>query len=227
MFGLVDEARKININKVGIITIERLFESALDMDSSTAQAIAASIIDFRDADSTLSIPQGSAEDSYYKNLSEPYGCKNKDYEILNELLLVKGMNKDIFNKVRDFITVYGISKAVNINTASKYVLYAVGINKDIVDKIIAYRDGDDGEPGTVDDNIFTSSASVVSQLSQYYSLSLGNVANLSNVVAGGFIRVSSDYFSIASYAKLDYSSVKESIRCVVDKKGNILFWQEQ
>ena len=227
IFGIVDEARKVNINKAGITTLQRLFEVVLDMNNYDAKALAASIVDFRDADSTLSIPQGSAEDSYYKHLSEPYDCKDANFESLDEVLLVRGMNKNIFDKIKGFITVYGDSKMVNINTASGEVLYAVGIGKGLVDKIISYREGEDKEIATLDDNIFNSPGSVVAQLSRYYSLSADEVANLSNVVAAGFIGVSSSYFSISSYAKLDYSAVTENINCIVDRGGNILFWRER
>jgi len=226
IFGVVDEARKININKVGITVLQKLFEAVSGMDDYNAKALAASIVDFRDADSTLSIPQGSAEDSYYKHLNEPYDCKDADFEALDEVLLVRGMDMEIFNKVKDFITVYGDSKAVNINTASNEVLYAIGIRKNLVDKIISYREGKDQEDATLDDNIFNSVGSVVSQLSQYYSLSPDEVANLSNVVAAGFIGVSSSYFSVSSYANLDYSATTENISCVINREGNILFWRE-
>jgi len=226
VFGIVDEARKVNINKVGIIILQRLFE-ALDFSEYDAKALAASIVDFRDSDSTLSIPQGSAEDSYYKHLSEPYDCKDASFEVLDEILLVRGMNNDIFDRIKDFITIYGESKAVNINTASREVLYAIGLGKSTIDKIIAYREGQDKEMFTLDDNIFISSGSVISQLSQKYALSPDEVTNLSNIIAQGFIRTSSSYFSVISYAELDYSSVTENISCVIDRKGNIVFWREQ
>ena len=227
IFGIVDEARKININKAGITTLQRLFKEVLDMNGYDAKALAASIVDFRDADSTLSIPQGSAEDSYYRHLSEPYDCKDANFEVLDELLLVRGMNKSIFNKIKGFITIYGDSKMVNINTAPKEVLYAIGIEENLVDKIVSYREGEDKEIATLDDNIFNSSGSVVAQLSQYYSLSTDEVANLSNVVAAGFIGVSSSYFSISSHAKLDYSAITGNINCIVDRKGDVLFWRER
>ncbi len=226
MFGVVDEARKININKVDMKIIERLFEIVLNVSESEAKEFAASIIDFRDKDSNLLIPQGSAEDSYYRNLSEPYDCKDDDYESLDELLLVKGITFDIFNKIKDFITIYG-DKAVNINTASEEVLSAIGITDTVIDKIVTYRKGEDSELGTEDDNIFVSSTSVVPSLSQHYSLSISEVQNLSNIVAKGFIGVSSDYFSINSEASLSYSKAKEIIECIVSREGNILFWREQ
>ncbi len=225
-YGVVDEARKININKADIKTMERLFEAVFGMSKTEAKELSAAIIDFRDKDSYLSIPQGSAEDSYYRNLPEPYDCKDADYETVYELLLVKGINRDIFLRLKDFVTIYG-DKSVNINTAPKEVLFAIGIEKTLIDKIISYRKGEDGKIGTEDDRIFTSVQSVLPVLSQSFSLSPSEVENLSNIIAAGFIRVSSDYFRINSEAKLSYSKVVSRTECVVDREGRILFWRER
>ena len=67
-YGLVDEEGKININKVDQIVLRRLLKIALDFHVMDAQSLAASIVDWRDGDSQLSVPQGSAEDMQYRNL---------------------------------------------------------------------------------------------------------------------------------------------------------------
>ena len=54
---------------------------------------------------------------------------------LDEILLVKGMNKEIYDKLINFVTIYG-DGAVNINTASKEVLEALGLADSLVDKIL-------------------------------------------------------------------------------------------
>ena len=43
-------------------------------------------------------------------------------ESLDELLLVNGMTKDIFERIKDYVTVWG-SGMVNINTAGREVLW--------------------------------------------------------------------------------------------------------
>ena len=55
-YGLIDEERKINLNSSGQEVIERLFRIGLGMDDMRAQELAASIKDWRDKDSELSIP---------------------------------------------------------------------------------------------------------------------------------------------------------------------------
>jgi type II secretory pathway component PulK len=224
IYGIVDEARKININNADLKTIKRLLKVVLDIDDIEAQNLAASIVDFIDQDSNLSIPLGSAEDSYYHNLKEPYECKDDKLEVLEELLLVKGIDKVTFEKLKKFVTIY--DEAVNINTASYEVLYALEIEERVIDKIINYRKGEDGMLGTLDDNVFNSPASIVSQLSQYSSLSSSEVANLSNLVAEGKLTTFSNYFTIEVKAELNYSKTRGKIICVVDRKGKILYWRE-
>ena len=96
--------------------IERLFRIGLGMDDMRA-GVAASIKDWRDKDSELSIPVGSAEDFLYRGLKYPYEAKDEDLESLDELL-VNGMTKDIFERIKDYVTVWG-SGMVNINTAGR------------------------------------------------------------------------------------------------------------
>ena len=55
-FGLVDEERKININKAKLSVIKRLINQVLSYDDTRAQDLAASIVDWRDSDSFLSLP---------------------------------------------------------------------------------------------------------------------------------------------------------------------------
>ncbi|MBP7216785.1 MAG: general secretion pathway protein GspK, partial [Candidatus Omnitrophica bacterium] len=115
-YGLIDEARKININTADLAVLTRLFQVTAGIDASEATDLAASCIDWRDSDSDVVIPNAGAEDSYYMIQEFPYEAKDAGFEVLEELLLVKGMREDIFTKVKDYITMYGDGK-VNINTA--------------------------------------------------------------------------------------------------------------
>ncbi len=104
-----DEAGKVNINTAPHDTLSALFGS---------DDIADAIIDWRDADSTIS-PQG-AEDDYYLGLTPPYHCKNAPFTTVNELLLVKGITADMLaaqvddsHTLRELLTVY----STDANTA--------------------------------------------------------------------------------------------------------------
>ena len=223
-YGLIDEGRKININRANRITLEKLFKIVLDFDEIDAQELAASIIDWRDADSELTIPIGSAEDSYYRNLTHPYEAKDAPFEVLDEILLVKGMNEAVFTKLKDYITIYGDGR-VNVNTASKPVLLAVGLNLELVEKILSYRYGKDEILNTSDDNIFDIPTNIIPKLSQSYSLSDSEVAQLSTV-ADQFLCTDANYFMIKIKAGLNNRKNSLEAISVVDRKGNILYWHE-
>jgi len=223
-FGLIDEERKVNINKAGQVVLERLLIITANLDEVEAQELAASIVDWRDADSELSIPLGSAEDSYYRNIQYPYEAKDADFEVLEEMLLVKGMTRDIFKKVKNYITIYGDGK-VNINTASKGILLALGMSEDMADKIMTLRYGKDGVAGNADDVIFDAPGNIVSRISQSYRLSDSEVAQLS-AIADQNLAVKSNFFSIKSIAGLNSRKNTIETTCVVNRDGKILYWRE-
>jgi len=222
-YGCVDEESKININKAGLNVLARLFKIVLACDDQQAQDLAACILDWRDADSEAPASSGGAEDSYYNNLSQPYAAKNSDFELLDELLLVKGFSDNVFEKVKDYVTIYGEGR-VNINTASEVVLFALGLDEDIAHKIILYRAGKDGVRGTLDDNVFITSAEIVNRLSQAYPLSATQVEQL-NRVAVLSLGVSSHNFLIKATAK-SLGRHFLTVSSVVKQDGKILYWRE-
>lgn len=84
-FGITDEASKINLNSA---TLEML----LKLPGMTSE-LAASIIDWRDADSEIT--PGGAESEYYLLLPEPYYCKDAPLETVEEVLLIRGASREI------------------------------------------------------------------------------------------------------------------------------------
>jgi len=223
-YGLVDEERKININTAAMPVLERFFRIFLSLDETTAQELAASIVDWRDSDSQLSIPLGSAEDSEYRSMQYPYEAKNRDFEVPEEILLVNGMTQDIFEKIKDYVTIYGNGK-VNINTVSKPVLLALGLSEDIVDDIISFRAGVDGVIGTADDNIFDTVPNIIPKLSQSYHLSDSQLAAVS-AVTNQYLVTNSSNFMIKAVAKLNNKMDRVELICVVNRSGDILYWRE-
>ncbi len=148
--GLTDEERKININMGKSSPNVSDFRTMLRRLSPefTDEAISA-IIDWQDADSNISMP-GGAENDYYEGLGHPYKCKNADFEFVEELLLVKGMTRSLFDKIKDHITVYTDGK-VNVNTAPALVLNAIIGDDILTNNITNIRKGSDGIEGTKDD----------------------------------------------------------------------------
>jgi type II secretory pathway component PulK len=79
-FGLIDESAKLNLNTATVAMFEVL-------PFMTPQ-FAASIVDWRDADSDVT--DNGAEDETYSRLNPPYRCKNADFDSIEELRLVNG-----------------------------------------------------------------------------------------------------------------------------------------
>ncbi|MFC1666926.1 general secretion pathway protein GspK [Candidatus Omnitrophota bacterium] len=223
-YGLIDEERKININTADRAILERLFRVALNFHEIEAQELAASLIDWRDSDSELSIPLGSAEDRYYRNLQYPYEAKDAAFEVLEEVLLVNGMTRDIFKNIRYYVTIYGNGR-INVNTAPKEVFLALRLDEKLVDKILLFRQGEDGATGTIDDNIFDAHSRIVPKLSQYFHLSDSEVAQLTRVVDHSLV-TRSENFMIRSVAKLNNRKNTTEVDCVVNRDGKILYWHE-
>ena len=98
-YEIVDERRKLDIRLSS--NDERLRDLIVDsgVDDMTADTIIDSIKDWRDADD-LHRANG-AEDDYYQahyeehGMSEPYLCKNANFDSVRELLLVREMTPEI------------------------------------------------------------------------------------------------------------------------------------
>jgi type II secretory pathway component PulK len=224
-YGLQDEESKMNLNKAEEKVISRLLETVAGLSGDEALELAYRIVDWRDADSFFQHPLYGAEDSDYRDLSTPYECKDEPFEVLEELLLVKGMDREIFDQIKDFITVYA-ENALNINTVSPEVLQAYGLSESLIKKILSFRAGQDKIEGTVDDNVFTQAGEIVARLSQGYDLSPSEVAELSNFTAQVNPVTVSEYFMIRSQGRLLKKNQEAQIDAVVSGGGQIRYWRE-
>lgn len=227
-YGLQDEESKINLNTAAVETIANLFQLTAYLSYEEAVALAYNIVDWRDADSLYQHPQYGAEDDDYGGLKRPYDAKDNQFEIPEELLLVQGMTQEIFNRVRDFITVYGDGK-ININTAPREVLFALGMTDKLVDGILSFRQGADRISGTYDDNVFSAPTHIVNELSQMVTLDAIETTELSSRVERSYFNTKSNYFMIHSSAKLDKDArgPEMEIVAVVDRQGRLKYWREK
>jgi len=224
-YGLIDEERKININKVPYDVLRNFFEIVEEVSLEEASDIAASIIDWRDADDNPE--DDGAESGYYFALDLPYPCKNADFEVLEELLMVKGMSEEIFNKVKDRLTVHG-DGAVNINTADELVLQSMGMSEDLAEKIIHFRKGSDGEEATGDDNVFEEVDAIAQTLGKKETIYGEDNSQILRLVADGLLVVKSDNFWGQSFGKLRDKEGSAKIVFIYDRNNEILkYWREE
>jgi len=143
--GLTDEESRVNVNTAWPDLLRAFVENAGGVDSVSARNVAAAILDWRDADDDLR--PGGGESGYYGERSPPYACGNGNLGRPEELLLVRGVDAELYRRLAPFFTVYGSGK-VNINTAPAAVLRAVmeawgrpqrQTAEGIVEKLLAFR----------------------------------------------------------------------------------------
>ena len=115
----------------------RLLLNALEIDTSIVQAI----LDWTDADSATRFPNG-AEDDYYLGTDQPYRAANRPLVSARELLLVRGVSQDIFERLEPFVVALSEPTPVNINTAPLEVLMSVapGIDRALAAMLIRVRE---------------------------------------------------------------------------------------
>ena len=117
-----------------------------DNHSNISYSIVPSIIDWVDEDNKVTYLEFiknenlGAESSYYEQLMSPYLCKNNPLDTMEELLFVKGITIEVFNQMRDYLTVYSEGK-ININYASKCVIESMSekIDSTLAQMIINQR----------------------------------------------------------------------------------------
>lgn len=147
-----DEERKINLNRLILpngnapdeqrLAVFRRLLDTLGIDGSVADAV----VDWLDNDDGPRV--GGAESAYYLGLPYPYRAKNDLFDTVGELRLVRGVSRDVFEKLRPHVTVHS-SGAVNINTAPREILLSLSAGGDMAEggaitaaaaeQIVAYR----------------------------------------------------------------------------------------
>jgi DNA uptake protein ComE-like DNA-binding protein len=140
---LEDEQGRLNLNSASVEALSAL----PGMTSAAAEAVA----DWRDSDDLRS-PEG-AENREYQAHGRSYPCKNGPLQSVQEMSLILGVDSEVVRKVLPFVTVYG-SGRVNLNSAPKTVLSALGFSSSGVQAILQFRRGRDGREGTADDGFF-------------------------------------------------------------------------
>lgn len=173
--SIEDELGKIQINalvnypegKVFNVAQRRMWENFLDLaipsldrtDDTAPGPIINALKDWLDfGDDDLITGLSGAESEYYLDLDPAYACQNGPLNHLNELLLVKGVNAELFEGVGgipgigSYMTVWGLSEsgdneytfkgAININTADLPVIAAIlpAENEHLAPSIFAYRE---------------------------------------------------------------------------------------
>ncbi len=109
---------------------KRLLDNLPNFDASKYQGLAYAIRDWVDADDQRSSTDG-AEDQDYLSQDPPYRAANQGMHSVSELLLVRGMTKELYAALLPYVTVLPESNTpININTAPAPVLASLYPNID-------------------------------------------------------------------------------------------------
>jgi len=220
-----DETGKIPLNKlvngseynpyIKEILIKLLNQPEFGLDEKKAAEIVDAIKDWIDADDDIT--GDGAENYYYASLNPPYTAKNAPFDCIEELLMVKGMTKELFAGTKEkqglvqYVTAYG-DGLININTAPKMVLRALfpNVNAGLVEAIDEYRKNEKNDLSN--------------------SLWYQNVSGMSGVpIAAGLITVKSNYFKISSTGIM--KNMQQTVNGVVKKSPDgksfrIINWRQ-
>jgi len=224
-YGMQDEERKLNVNYASQDELTRLIEEVVGLGNNQAKSLANAIVDWREmgqgesAGLSGSDTGGSQADSHRE--------KKGNFELPEELLLVKGITPAVYDRLQDYVTVYGNGQ-VNINTAPRAVLLALGLNEEIVAKIVFFRRGVDGREDTADDPIISQPQDVYLSVYAGGALTGAEADLLMAVFSQGVLGTASEHLQIQAQGYLASKQESRSVTCVFEKNsGKIIYWREK
>jgi general secretion pathway protein K len=132
-----------------------LSSEEFDLDEETVDDLVDALKDWIDPDSDVT--NFGAESSYYQTLDKPYACKNAPFDSLGELLLVRGISRELYYGTKErpgistYLTTQESDGKININTAHPLVLRSLSehLDEEMVDEMIAYRENEDNDLSSI------------------------------------------------------------------------------
>lgn len=134
---VLSEQGKIDINKADEVLLTAMMSST-SIEMEKQQELVSAILDWHDEDELVHI--NGAEKQEYEDAGLSYQPANKDFQIIDELQMVLGMNVDIYQQLQPLITVYSEQSQVDLQVASKEVLQAIAaIDPALLDDYLQQR----------------------------------------------------------------------------------------
>ena len=156
----------------------------------------------------------------------------RPYTSINEVLLAEGMTVEKFRLFKDMVTVYGSGK-VNINTASRAVLVCLGLDEELVDKIIRFRKehkiepqlDKNGAPIVKEDEYgFSSTATMATDINSFYGLSLRQEQDL--ISLQNMLDVKSEYLRLNIIPQINKKPGTRFQAVIYPSAKKVLSWKE-
>jgi general secretion pathway protein K len=149
---IIDEGGKIALNRADEMLLRQVFAN-LGLEAKAQQEVVDAILDWRDRDSLKRL--NGAEADYYLGLAEPYRPKDGPFDSVDELLLVRGITRDLFYgqargdedqppiPLSEVFSVFNRSANINVRTAPPAVLRVlIGGGEEDLEEILEAREDD-------------------------------------------------------------------------------------
>lgn len=140
---ITDETGKVDINAAPDVLLRKIMENR-GVEAGDIDIIIDSIMDWKDPDDLYRL--SGAESDYYQSLENPYHAKNSRFETPEELILVRGITRELLygdggrGGIIDLFTTVSGSARINVAAAPKEVLMAIpGMTETVADGIIEQR----------------------------------------------------------------------------------------
>ncbi|MBI3769319.1 MAG: general secretion pathway protein GspK [Deltaproteobacteria bacterium] len=166
---LIDEGGKVSLKRADEALLRRVLTN-VGVTGDEQEEITDAILDWRDPDSLKRLHGAEAE--YYLSLPEPYAPKNGPFDSVDELLLVRGITRDLFFgtgaraagpkgglkvdrdqsapiALRDVFSVFNNTGNINVRNAPAAVLRAVMGGEEDVQAVLEARTTDPGSALTL------------------------------------------------------------------------------
>jgi general secretion pathway protein K len=190
------------------------------MEDGDARKIIDALIDWMDTGDGDGEEEYGAEDGYYQSLDLPYSCKNGPIESIEELLLVKGITKELLYGTEEkpplapLLTVVNDTGKININTADVLLLQALapGLDKTTSENMIEFREDEANKTQLEDSNWYKNVPSFP-----------GDIELTKNQIS-----TSSNFFTIRAAA--EFNAQQKIITTTVERKDEqikILRWDSE
>ncbi len=136
--AIEDESAKVDLNAAYPELIGGIVRTVA-VETNAEKILTDAILDWRDVDN---IPRAEgAEDSEYEAAGFPYGAKDAHFDNLEELLLIRGMDHEVYTRLSGVVSVFSDSRGINPVWASRQVLLAVpGLEQEEVDSYMQLRE---------------------------------------------------------------------------------------
>ncbi len=212
-----EEGRR-NIKKLTPGEWKMLFEQA-GIPNTSWDTMLDCLTDWQDENDLHQLNGAESDDPFYKKRG--YECKNAPVDTVEELLLIKNWGKEVLygtppdektdepiTGIANLLTTWG-DGGVNPNSAGTNVLNSLKISESMIDAILEFRLGPDGEAGTADDGIIQK---------DFDAMGLG---------ATGKFTLKPDYVKVKAIGTV--AGVQSQISCIFklgEKAAVPLFWLE-